>query len=116
MSATEKYQSLIDLANQHGVTGFTASETDGVLTLSGSTTADVKKELSDLQSLLDPTGAGDLVNAISASTTYTVVSGDTLSKIASHHGTTWQEIFEANRDTIDDPDMIQVGQVINIPG
>ena len=115
MSATEKYQSLIDLANQVGVEGFSASETDGVLTLSGSTNGDGLKQITDLQSLLDPTGSGDLVMGISASETYTVESGDTLSKIASHYGTTWQAIYEANTDTIDDPDMIQVGQVIRIP-
>jgi nucleoid-associated protein YgaU len=115
MSATEKYQSLIDLANQLGVADFSASETDGVLTLSGSTNGDGFKQLNDLKSLLDPMGSGDLVMGISASETYTVESGDSLSKIAGRYGTTWQAIFEANRDTIDDPDMIQVGQVIRIP-
>lgn len=115
MSATEKYQSLIDLANQLGVEGFSTFESDGVLTLSGSTNGDGLKQLTDLQSLLDPMNSGDLVMGISASESYTVEPGDSLSKIAGHYGTTWQAIFEANRDTIDDPDMIQVGQVIRIP-
>ncbi len=115
MSATEKYQSLIDLANQLGVEGFSASEADGILTLSGSTSADGLKQLTDLQSLLDPMNSGDLAMGISASESYTVESGDTLSKIASNYGTTWQAIFEANSDILDDPDMIQVGQVLRIP-
>jgi len=50
---------------------------------------------------------------------YTVKGGDTLSKIAkAHYGDAgaWRRIFEANRDTISDPDMIQVGQRLTIPG
>ena len=49
--------------------------------------------------------------------TYTVVSGDTLSKIAKHfYGKAdWKPIFEANRDQLDDPDKIYPGQVLKIP-
>lgn len=50
--------------------------------------------------------------------TYTVVSGDTLWKIATRHygkGNEYMKIFEANRDILDDPDKIQVGQVLKIP-
>ncbi len=50
--------------------------------------------------------------------TYTVVSGDTLWKIASQHygnGNQYMKIFEANRDILDDPDKIKVGQVLKIP-
>jgi len=46
--------------------------------------------------------------------TYTVVSGDTLGKIANRYNTTSDAIFQAN-DSITDPDVIQVGQVITIP-
>ena len=49
---------------------------------------------------------------------YTVKKGDTLSKIAkTHYGSAnaWKQIFEANRDTIDDPDRIFPGQVIKLP-
>ncbi len=49
---------------------------------------------------------------------YTVEKGDTLSAIAkAHYGkaSKWRAIFEANRDTIDDPDRIFPGQVIKIP-
>ena len=46
--------------------------------------------------------------------TYTIVSGDTLSKIASRFGTTYQEIARING--ISNPDKIQVGQIIKIPG
>ncbi len=50
--------------------------------------------------------------------TYTVVSGDTLWKIASDHygkGNEYMKIFEANRDILDNPDKIKVGQVLKIP-
>ena len=50
--------------------------------------------------------------------TYTVEKGDTLSAIskrvygkASH----WKQIYEANRDTIENPDLIYPGQTIKIP-
>lgn len=49
--------------------------------------------------------------------TYTVVSGDNLSKIAKHfYGRQdWKRIFDANRDQLDDPDRIRPGQVLRIP-
>ncbi|MEP6881268.1 MAG: LysM peptidoglycan-binding domain-containing protein [Dokdonella sp.] len=50
--------------------------------------------------------------------TYTVVGGDSLSKIAKKfygHANLWRTIFEANSDRISNPDMIQIGQVLKIP-
>ena len=50
--------------------------------------------------------------------TYTVQSGDSLSKIAKeHYGDAMQymKIFEANRDQLSNPDQINVGQVLTIP-
>jgi nucleoid-associated protein YgaU len=50
--------------------------------------------------------------------THTVVSGDTLSKIAKQHlgdANAWPRIFEANRDVLDNPDRIFPGQVLRIP-
>jgi len=49
---------------------------------------------------------------------YTIVSGDTLSKIAKRSlgdASKWKLIFEANRDVIKDPDKIFPGQKIKIP-
>ena len=51
-------------------------------------------------------------------TFYTVQRGDSLSKIAkAHYGDAgkWNEVFEANRGIIDDPDLIHPGQQIRIP-
>jgi uncharacterized protein YidB (DUF937 family) len=50
--------------------------------------------------------------------TYTVVSGDNLSKIAKHfygNANDWPKIFDANRDKLSNPDLINVGQVLRIP-
>ncbi len=50
--------------------------------------------------------------------TYTVVSGDSLSKIAKREygdAQKWTIIYEANRDKISNPDLIHPGQVLTIP-
>lgn len=49
---------------------------------------------------------------------HAVVSGDQLSKLALHYYGSlrlWPHIFNANRDQLDDPDDIFVGQVLRIP-
>ena len=51
--------------------------------------------------------------------TYTVVSGDSLSKIAKHYygdASKWHRIHEANREQIKNPDLIYPGQKLRIPG
>jgi len=47
---------------------------------------------------------------------YTVVKGDTLSKIAAREGIAggWQAIYERNRDVLSDPDMLLVGQQLDL--
>jgi nucleoid-associated protein YgaU len=50
---------------------------------------------------------------------YTVVAGDTLSKIAKRFygdANRWPRIHEANRDQITNPDLIYPGQTLRIPG
>jgi len=49
---------------------------------------------------------------------YTVVTGDSLSKIAKRYygdANQWQKIFDANRDQIKNPDLIRPGQKLKIP-
>ncbi|GAB2964390.1 hypothetical protein GCM10027048_37290 [Hymenobacter coalescens] len=50
---------------------------------------------------------------------YTVVSGDSLSKIAKNHygdASKWHQIYDANKSTIgSNPDHIEVGQVLKLP-
>ena len=58
------------------------------------------------------TGAGD---AGGGANTYTVVSGDSLSKIGSKYGVAWKAIWDGNRDILNHPDKIYPGQVLRIP-
>ena len=57
-----------------------------------------------------PEAAGD---------SYTVVSGDSLSKIAKNHygdAAKWHQLYEANKALIgSNPDLIEVGQVLTLP-
>lgn len=50
--------------------------------------------------------------------TYTVKSGDSLSKIAKHlygDADKWHAIYEANKDKIKNPDLIYPGEVLTLP-
>lgn len=124
----EKYQSLIDMANQLGVSGLNVVESDGALRIDGTAaSAEAKQQLWDEYGRLDPDyRSGEVVLNINApegsassggssGSTYTVQSGDSLSKIGSKYGVSWQKIFDANRDKLDDPDKIQPGQELTIP-
>ena len=121
MELTEKYQSLIDMANQNGVDNLQVAEQEGVLYITGSTSqGDVKQQLWDEYNRIDPDyRAGDLVMNIEVEgggyEEYTVQPGDSLSKIASHWNTNWKQIWDANRDTVSNPNLIHPGQVLKIP-
>ena len=126
MALIEKYQSLIDMATQLGVSGLDVREDNGVLNIEGTAgSAETKQQLWDEYGRLDPDfRSGEVVMNISApegsgsaggGQTYTVQAGDSLSKIGSHYGVSWQKIFEANRDKLSDPDKIRPGQELTIP-
>jgi LysM repeat protein len=124
MSVRDKYQSLLDLASQGGVGDLRVSEEGDVLHVSGTAPSEeAKQRLWDEYNRLDPDmRSGDLVlnievggGAQGGGESYTIKSGDTLSKIGQHFGVAWREIFEANKDTIKDPDKIFPGQTIRIP-
>jgi LysM repeat protein len=62
--------------------------------------------------------AGASVSGGSASRTYTVQSGDTLSKISKQfygNSNRYMKIFEANRDQLENPDKVRAGQQLVIP-
>lgn len=63
---------------------------------------------------LQPVAAG----SAPAGRTYTVKSGDTLSKIAKEFlgdANAYRKVFDANRDQLTDPDKIKPGQTLKIP-
>ena len=124
MSLQEKYQSLLELANSNGTT-YELSEGDGVLHVTGQAPSEeAKQQLWDEYQRIDPdfqssdlilnisTGAGD---AGGGANTYTVVPGDNLSKIGAKYGISWKAIYDANRDILNDPDLIHPGQELKIP-
>jgi nucleoid-associated protein YgaU len=122
MALTDKYQSLIEMAQQAG--NVTVDDQGDVLHINGTVPDDAtKQKLWDEYNRIDPDmRSGDLTMDIQVAggggaTEYEVQPGDSLSKIAAHHGggLTWQDIFEANRDQLDDPDLIQPGQKLKIP-
>ena len=83
---------------------------------------DPKADFSDVQSELTvtttPAQATASTGDTAASQTYTVVSGDSLSKIAKKFygdANQWKKIFDANTDKIKNPDLIHPGQVLAIP-
>ena len=121
MSLRDKYAAAIQVAKTVGMQG-AAEEANGRLQFKGTVTSeDDKNKIWDaLKSV--PTWKDELNAQIDvvkpAVTTYTVQSGDTLSKIAKTHlgdANAYMKIFEANKDKLSDPDKIQVGQVLTIP-
>jgi nucleoid-associated protein YgaU len=121
MALQDKYQGLINAAQGAGISDLTVAEQDEVLYVTGTAPSEsVKKQLWDLYGQIDPEmRSGDLVLNISvaegAEQVYEVKAGDNLSKIAKNFNTNWKAIFEANRDTLKDPDKIFPGQKLRIP-
>lgn len=123
MSVQEKYVTILELANQNGTT-YELTEGDGVLHINGTAPhAEAKQQLWDEYNRIDPEyRSGDLIlNITVAGTeggphTYTVQSGDNLTKIGNKYGVSWQDIYNANTDKLSDPDKIYPGQELVIPG
>ena len=125
MADRQKYQPLIDLANQSGVSNLQVSEDGDVLRVTGTAPSEeAKQKLWDEYNRIDPDmRSGDLILNIDVAAggggeTYTVKSGDTLSKIAKREygdADKWHAIYEANRDKIKNPDLIYPGQVLTLP-
>lgn len=121
MSLLDKYKELTDLATNLGIANLQVREQDNVLYIDGTAkSAEDKDQVWDAYGKLDPEfRSADVVLNIAVTegttTEYTVVSGDSLSKIGRAHGVSWEAIFEANRDLIKNPDLIQAGWKIKIP-
>jgi len=63
-------------------------------------------------------GTQSATATVVAPKTYTVKSGDTLSKIAREHlgnASDYMKIFELNTDQLSDPNLIKPGQVLRLP-
>lgn len=126
MSVQEKYVSLLELANQNGTTYELSEGNGGTLVVTGTApSAEAKQQLWDEYERLDPEfNDGDFVLNIQTAEaaaagggmhTYTVESGDNLSKIAKQYGIQWKAIWDHNRDILNHPDKIYPGQELKIP-
>lgn len=124
MSVKAKYQSVLDLGENLNVQNGRVEETDGKLNVWG-TVEDMyqKDQLWDAIKAVGGDKPSDIMADISVANTgyytkHTVAKGESLSKIAQHYYKDmmkYKAIFEANRDILDNPDMIHPGQVLTIP-
>lgn len=121
MSLHDKYKEVADLASQLGIENLQIREQDNVLYIDGTAkSAADKDKLWNAYEKIDPDyRSADVVMNIDVeegvSREYTVERGDSLSKIGKAYGVSWQDIFEANKDIISNPDLIQPGWKLKIP-
>ena len=139
MALQEKYQGVVETANGLGARNVEAKEENGkfvfravvsgadekmkiwdkIKQIGGESPEDI---MADITMDGSGSGSGDAHEAgssdSSVGSTYTVQSGDTLSKIAKQQlgdSGRYMEIFNANKDILSDPNKIQVGQELKMP-
>ena len=123
MGLRDKYGYAIQTAKDLRMQG-SADERDGQLHFHGTvgSQAEANKIWDAIKTI--PEWTSEVVADIKATggggagQTYTVKSGDTLSKIAKEllgDGNAYMAIFNANKDQLSDPNHIKPGQVLKIP-
>ena len=129
MHLRDKYNDAIQVAKNFRMDG-SAQERDGKLHFNGTVASEAEKNaiwdalkkvpdwrtdvLADIKVAAKP-GVSPPVTSMK---TYTVKTGDTLSKISREFlgdANDYMRIFEANKDQLTDPDEIKPGQVLKIP-
>ena len=123
MALADKYRSVVDLANQLGK-GVTAKEEGGVLKLNGTVNTQYEKNLVwDKIKSIGGEGYKDIVADIKVANTsyfhvHKVSKGENLSVIAKKYlgsANKYMDVFNANKDILKNPDLIQIGQDLKIP-
>ncbi len=131
----QKYQSVLNMADQQHIQFLNLHVQDNKLFIRGiAPSEEAKNKVWDQIKLVNPSadditadfsvdtsramGAAAGGGAAQSGETYTVKSGDTLSKISKQYygdPNEYMRIFYANRDKLRDPDKIQIGQQLTIP-
>ena len=122
-----KYQPVIDLAKSRGVHLKNVHvENEKLLIRGDAPNQQIKNEVWERIKAVDP-GYSDLAADIGIDSSlpvpkteemYVVAAGDNLSKIAKKYygdANQYMKIFEANKDQLENPDKISVGQKLRIP-
>ena len=123
MALMEKYSDLFALANQIGLKNPDVKEEAGKLTIVGQT--EYQLDANRLWDNIKTHGGweNEVVADIQAQRSdvfgvHTVVAGETLSRLAKEYlgdAGRYMEIFNANTDTLSNPDQIKVGQKLKLP-
>jgi nucleoid-associated protein YgaU len=121
----QKYASVLNQINQLGVRLSHVHIQDNKLYVEGACGSEaIKNRLWDQVKLVDPSYSDLTLNLTvdpslaPKQQTYTVAAGDSLSKIAKEfygNASEYVKIYEANRDKLNDPNAIKVGQQLVIP-
>jgi len=129
----QKYQTVLTTADQQHVQFQNLHVQDNKLFIKGTAPSEeAKSKFWDQVKLVSPNqdditadisvdssrAMGAAVGGAGSGQTYTVKAGDTLSKISKEHygnSNEYMAIFYANREHLNDPDKIQVGQQLVIP-
>jgi nucleoid-associated protein YgaU len=124
MSVKSKYQSVLDLGERINVQNGKVEENEGVLRVWGTVQTPYEKDqLWDAIKAVGGAEPADIIADIAVTNDayyakHTVVKGEILSLIAKHYYgdlMKYKQIFEANRNILDNPDKIEVGQELIIP-
>jgi nucleoid-associated protein YgaU len=119
----DKYRSLMDLANQLRLSNLNTAENGGKLEIKGTAPYQMEKDLFWDKVKSFPGWEQEVAADIRVEKTdiygeYKVQAGDSLSKIAKKFlgdANKYPQIAAANKDTIKDPNKINIGQVIKLP-
>ena len=124
MSVKDKYQAVLELGESLNVQDGSVTEENGVLKIKGQTKTQYEKNI--LWDKIKELG-GEKPSDIMANITvaddsvyhrHTVKSGESLSKIAKHYygdPMKYKQIFAANTEILDSPDLIYPDQELVIP-
>ncbi|MCB0586890.1 MAG: LysM peptidoglycan-binding domain-containing protein [Phaeodactylibacter sp.] len=124
MSLQDKYREVLNLGEELGVKDGYVKEEDGFLKIGGTTKTQYEKNiLWDKIKEIGGEKPADLKADIRVEDkenyhVHTVKSGDTLSGISKKYygkAGNYMHIFNANRDQLDNPDLIKPGQALKIP-